>query len=195
MVSKEFQNLDFSPQKIPADYLQAIGLVVVASAQTEDIVQMAIAGILGVDAEIGWALTSHMTSPLRDSVARSLIEFRSHDDAILNEFDSIMGDIKDAWARRAEIVHNLWSIDEKTGEIYSVQSTARAGLIVDKRPMELKEIERDAEFIREAGLRMLKFLAQYDIMPDLPPRNRFRFHMNKAARKKRRKKAQESRET
>jgi hypothetical protein len=50
-MNPKFRNLDFDPHKLPKDYLEAIGLASACYAQTEDNVQWAIAGLLGIDME------------------------------------------------------------------------------------------------------------------------------------------------
>jgi hypothetical protein len=61
---------DFSPDKLPADLLRAIGLTIACAAQTEDMLNAAIGGCLGVDAEYTIATTAHMTVPIQRSVFR-----------------------------------------------------------------------------------------------------------------------------
>ena len=56
-MEEEFRNLDFDPRNLPRDYLEAIGLACASYAQTEDHLQMAIAGLLKIDSETGWAIT------------------------------------------------------------------------------------------------------------------------------------------
>jgi len=70
---------DFDPHNLPQELLAAIGLALTSYAQTERLIQDAIAGCLGIDVEYGAAVTIHMairpdsrsTNPLphRDLVA------------------------------------------------------------------------------------------------------------------------------
>ena len=65
---------DYDPRNLPQEVLAAIGLAVTSSAQTEDIMEFAIHGCIGIDSEYGRAITTHMPAPLRFSVLRSVAE-------------------------------------------------------------------------------------------------------------------------
>ncbi|MCJ9673706.1 MULTISPECIES: hypothetical protein [unclassified Neorhizobium] len=180
-----FRNLDFDPRNLPAKYLEAIGLAVACSAQTEDHMQLAITGCLGLDGELGWAITSHMTVPLRENVLKSVAEIKIDSLDDLDQLDELIDKVKLAAERRNAIVHNLWCRDEKTNDVFLLRTTARNTVKVDLVPMPLDTIIDDAKFIYGAGIELLNFLLSKGLMPSLPPRDRPRFHKTKAARKKR----------
>ncbi|NML76797.1 hypothetical protein HHL25_21900 [Rhizobium sp. S-51] len=182
---EKFRNLDFDPRKLPPQYLEAIGLAVACSAQTEDHMQMAISGCLGIDAELGWGVTSHMTAPLRENVLKSVAEIRIDDLDDLDRLDDLIDLVKQAADKRNAIVHHMWCHDEKTGEVFLVKTTARNTVKADVVPMPLDTIRADAMFIYDAGIKLLQFLLAKDLIPALPPVGRSRFHKSKAARKKR----------
>jgi hypothetical protein len=52
-MSDPFKKYDFNPHNLPQNLQAAIGLMTACAAQTESIVEMAIAGCLGVDSEYG----------------------------------------------------------------------------------------------------------------------------------------------
>ena len=54
---------DYDPQNLPCELLKAIGQAIAAGSQTEAIISMAIMGCLGIDAEYGMAVTTHMALP------------------------------------------------------------------------------------------------------------------------------------
>ncbi|WP_349363062.1 MAG: hypothetical protein ABL307_12550 [Roseitalea porphyridii] len=186
-MNEPFRSFDFDPRKLPKPYLEAIGLACACYAQTEDNVQMAISGILGVDGETGWALSTHMTAPLRESVLKSLtdIKFDNLDD--IEEFDRLMADVSEAATRRNRLAHNLWAVDEETGDVYQVSTQARKRVAVDVKPISLKAIRADAAFIYDAGIELLRFLMAKNLLPALPSAERPRFDKRKAIKNKRRK--------
>lgn len=191
-MSEKYPDYDYDPRNLPDEFLQAIGLAIASSAHTENIVRSTIAGLLGVDEEVGWALTAHMTSQQRDGIARSLIEFRTSDGDILNEFDRLMNDVDSASSKRGIIAHHLWCKNKATGEIYSFKTTARSGLTVNFEPVNSEKIEADALFIYNAGIGVFEFLRNHNLLSELPPIDRARDHMNRAARSKRRKRSTRS---
>lgn len=182
---EKFRNLDFDPRNLPANYLEAIGLAVACSAQTEDHMQMAISGCLGIDAELGWGVTSHMTAPLRENVLKSVAEIKLDDLDDLDRLDELVDRVKIAADKRNAIVHHMWCHDEQTGEVFLLKTTARNTVKAHLVPMPLATLLNDARFIYDAGIELLEFLLARDLVPALPPSGRGRYHKSKAARKKR----------
>lgn len=152
---------------------------------TEDNVQIAIAGLLGVDGEIGWAVTTHMAAPLRESVLKSLTDIQFDDLEDIAEFDRLLDDVGEAAKRRNKIAHNLWCIDEKTGEVFQVRTNARSRVSVDVKPIPLESIRADAKFIYDAGIELLRFLIAKNLVPALPSANRVRYDKRNAIKAKR----------
>ena len=176
---------DFDPRNLPYDLLAAIGLMTTSAAQTEGIIEMAIAGCAGIDAEYGMAVTTHMTSPLRDSVLRSVAEIRIDDLDALDELDKLLDAINDALIKRNAVVHHTWCRDTKTGKTFTVKETARTRLESELLPMSVDQVKRDALFVYEAGINLLTFLIRHKLTPKAMT-FRPRGHKSKAARKKRR---------
>lgn len=119
---------------------------------------------------------------------KSVVEIKIDDLDDLDEIDVLLVEIKLAGDNRNAIAHQLWCVDEETGEVFVVKTSARTGLQVDVVPMPLSKIQADAKFIYEAGIKFLAFFIKRGLMPTLPPRDRPRIHKNKAARKARKKK-------
>jgi hypothetical protein len=179
---------DYSPYSLSPKILKAIGLLIACSAQTEDIFEQAIAGALGLDFEYGMAVTTHMPMPLRLSVLRSAAEIRIDDLDALDELDDLLEEIEQAFGKRNAIAHHQWCSDPKTGATFTVKETARVSVQADLLPMSVDQIESDALFIYNAGLRLFQFLKTRGLQPPVPPSARPRGHKSKAARKERRKK-------
>lgn len=179
---------DFDPRNLPQEALAAIGLAVASSAQTESMIEMAIAGCAGVDIEYGGAITTHMAAPLRFSVLRSVAEIRINDLDDLDELDCLLDNCKDAFDARNGIAHHTWCQDPDSHDLFTVKQTARARYEMDLIPMTVDQVKLDAAFIYWAGMDLMTFLQRTGLLPSFPPPGRTRAHKSKAARKTRRKK-------
>jgi hypothetical protein len=178
---------DFDPNNLPPDYLQAIGLVAMAAAQTESLIGDFIGTLLGIDGIETLALTTHMNGPLKDHVVRALAELNAVSIEIIDQIDDLMDAIGDAMSRRNIIVHNPLIIHPDTGEILSHRLKARGSLQLELRPISVEEIKQDAGLIYEVGMDLVAFMMFYNLAPKnrpLPPR--MPFDRSKKARAKRR---------
>ena len=181
------ETLDFEPGHLPLKHLAAIGLMSAAASHTDSIIEMAIAGMLGIDGEQGWAVTAHMPAPLRSSVLRSAAEIVLTDERALNELDIHLEAIKKAAEARNEMVHGSWAYRESDGAVLLVKQEARTHVEVSSRPVTVNEIERKALALHEVGLNLMSFLIAVDKLPSFP-RERDRAVNTPKARKARRKK-------
>jgi hypothetical protein len=158
---------DFDPNNLPAEYLQAIGLVVAASSQTEAVLQDFIGALLGIDNIDAIALTAHMAAPLKDHVVRVLAELKSPYACDVDEIDDLMDAVNDALGTRNTIVHNAFAIHPKTGQILSYRIKARGTLQSDLTPVTVEEIRENARAIHEAGLNIVSFMLSRGLSPIL----------------------------
>lgn len=179
---------DFNPRNLPQELLATIGLAVTSFAQTEEFVQEAIAGCLGVDVEYGKAVTTHMPMPLRFSVLRSVAEIRIDDLDVLDELDRHLALMDQAIDKRNALAHRQWCQDPKTGAIFTVKEAARTRLTADLIPMTIDQVKADAGFIYSTGIEFFQFLGVCNLLPPFPAALRPRQHKSQAARKIRRNK-------
>ncbi len=177
---------DYDPRNLPQDVLAAIGLVAANSAQTESIVEMGIAGCLGLNTTFGLAITTHMNAPLRDHVLRAVAEIRIDDLDALDELDGLLDNINAAFSKRNHYVHNSWCRDPKTGEVFTASVTARGIVDAELIPVSINQIKRDATIIYDAGMALMSFLIARNLLAPFPAAPRNSAHKTKAARKKRR---------
>lgn len=178
--------LDFTPSGLPPDYLQAIGLMATSSSHTESVVEMAIAGMLGVDGHVGWAVTTHMPAPLRTSVLRSAAAIRITDPDVLDQLDGLLISLKAAQEKRNTVVHGSWALRPSDSAVMLIKSDARTHVTVDLRPKPVKEIELEALALYEIGMDLMSFLITHSLVPPLPSKAPHAFADPKA-RKRRRK--------
>jgi hypothetical protein len=184
----EYIEFDFSPSKLPQNLRAAIGQVVAASAQTEGIINMAIAGCLDIDYERMIAVTQHMTLPLKISVLLSVSEIRIDDLDALDKLDELIEGVRDALEKRNNIVHDSWCVSKSDGALFRYKFSARTRVEAESTPIAIEEIVTIANTIEKAGTDLMAFLMLRSLLPE-PPSGRPRGHKSRAARKLRRKKA------
>jgi len=179
---------DFDPHHLPDEILKALGLVAACSAQTEDVVQMGIASVLGVDIEKGTAITAHLNAQLRDNLFRSAAEIAIDNLDHLDELDKLLDEVADASKRRNEYLHYSIYHVPKTGRCFLTKKSARGSVQVTIREITAEEIVRDAERIYIAGLNLMAFYGKAGLDDiDIPECRLDRSHKTRAARKARRK--------
>jgi hypothetical protein len=156
---------DFDPRNLPPELLRAVGLITAASAQTEHIMQEFIGGLLGIDAMEAIALTNHMAGPLKDQVARALIELNGTSAWSVDTVDDLLDAIKAATDKRNILVHNALARHPETGEVFSIRYQARGSLSVSMQRVNIEQIEKDAALIYEAGINLMRFMLAFGITP------------------------------
>jgi hypothetical protein len=178
---------DFDPRNIPNEYLRAIGLVAMASAQTESTMQDFIGAILHIDNIETLALTTHMTVPMKEQVARTVIELNAASAAVVDEVDDILDRIRDALAKRNVMIHSPLCRHPHTEEVSSQRLSARGTIDFELRPISVKEIEDVAEEIYDAGMDLMRFMMAAQIGPlERPHQLRQPLPRSKKARESRR---------
>ena len=179
---------DFDPHKLPAEILKALGLIAACSAQTEDVVQMGIAAVLGVDLEKGTAITAHMSASLRDDLFRSAAEIVLDDLDHLDELDALLDEVAESSRRRNDYLHHSICRIVKTGNCFLTKKTARGSVEVKIREVTAEEITRDAERIYRAGLNLMRFYGKTGLEDiEIPEDRQDRAHKTRSARKARKK--------
>lgn len=169
---------DFDPNNMPPDLLQAIGLMAMCAAQTENVMQDFIGAVLQIDNREAIALTAHMSAPLKDQVARALIELNGVSPAVVDVVDELLDAIRDAGAKRNVVVHNSLAMHPTTGEIFSYRQDVKGSTQVSLQPISVEEIKKDAAALYEAGIQLIQFMVMYGLAPTprtrsvLPPMNR-----------------------
>ncbi len=84
------EHYDYDPNNLPDDLLAAIGLLTACFAQTEEFVEDAVAGLAGVDYEVGLALTTHMPMQMRLDAIRASAEITIDDLDALDELGRVV---------------------------------------------------------------------------------------------------------
>lgn len=179
--------LDFTPTNLPRDILAAIGLMSAAASSTDGVIEMAIAGMLGIDGEQGYAVTAHMSAPLRVSVLKSAAEIALTDAAALDELDDILLAINKAVEARNAFVHGSWCVRPSDGMVFLGQQKARTHVVVGSRPVSVDEIDGKALTFYKVGMDLMQFIIDMEKVPALPSEVRPRGVNTPKARKAARK--------
>lgn len=162
---RELAVYDFDPRNLPPEYLQAIGLVVAASAQTESVMQDFIGVLLGIDNMETLAVTTHMGARLKDQVARTLTELRAPHVEAVDEIDELLDAITAAWEKRNVVIHNAFVIHPETKEILSHRLRVRGSLQLELKPIAVEEIQAAATQIYEVGMDLMRFMMARGLGP------------------------------
>ena len=107
---------DFDPRNLPQEHPAAIGLVVASASHTEHVLSVAIAGCARVDTEFGGAITTHMATPLKISVLKSLATIRLSAPHV-DELDNLLSEIDAAIGKRNTRAHGGWCRHAGTNEV------------------------------------------------------------------------------
>lgn len=177
--------IEFDPFNLPYDLLAAIGLITACAAQTENIIEMAIGGIAGVDALTGWAITCHMPMPLRLSALRSLASIRLRDVALVQSLEDLISTIERAQGPRNRYVHGKFGM--LNGQIVLTNVQARTHLQSESTLMTVDQIKREAITLQMAGMELMRFLIDHNLLGEV--RNKDAPIITPAMRKRERQKA------
>jgi hypothetical protein len=178
---------DFDPKKLPKDILEALGFLVAASAQTENVLEMVLGSLLKLEAPYSIAVTTHMNAPLLDHAIRSAAQIRIDDLDALDKIDDLLDAVDDAFTNRNNYVHGQIGLHPDTGECVLTKIKARGEVEAEWAPIASKKIIDGAELVLQSGLNLLAFVANLGFTPLFPEKPPLRAHKSKAARKKRRK--------
>jgi hypothetical protein len=167
-VMPDYKLYDFDPRKIPPEFLQAIGLVIACSVQTENLVERAISDLLGLKTVPAHILTTHMSMQVRAGVLRSAGQMRWGASDTYKSFDALVTRVEAAIVERNRIAHLTWQTDPETGQIFTTRIQAKRGIKVHLEPITVDAIEAIAAEVYEAGLALSRFvgLAGVSFPPD-----------------------------
>lgn len=173
---------DFDPRKIDSSIREALGLLIACSAQTELFLGEAITGCLGLDEELGYATTIHMSVPMRLSALLSCAEVRFSDHERLDQLDGIVGRLRAAFDKRNQFAHQAWARDPATGEHFLFKQNAKKRVEVELLPITAEELTVAATTIYDVGIELWVFLEQNHLLPLSVPDDRVPNRVRKAAR-------------
>ena len=151
----DFVLFDFDPRSLPAEYLQAIGLVIASAVQTESIVEDAIAGVFGLLTVKARILTNNMSMQVRSATLRTGAQERWGDGIEYDALDEALARVEKAIGERNRIAHMTWQIDPE-GRVYASKIRARDKLKVHFEQVPVENIQAIAAEIYDAGIQLMK---------------------------------------
>lgn len=155
-----------SPKAILSQaHQQAIGHVTSAWTLIEDTLERYIWFQISMGHEVGQCLTTYMSYPQRLEVVLTLtndmfMPHRATQWEALRKFASSM--TKGPYARRNDIVHATWELNEETGDVQIIKRKARTKLIENPQSYSVTEIEAAAKEIEEAFCRLNQLLIELE---------------------------------
>ncbi len=161
---------EYNPLILPEEYYIGLGKIISAAAQAESIVQHAIGGLLGCNAFQADATTAHMSMPQRFDILMSLAPMKFDDVIKLQQLNRVVANLRTSFKKRNEYAHNIWCQKYGTDEtdVYLEKTTSRGWLKRDVKKVKAQDLQKAATEIYEAGMELYKFLANNDLLPDVP---------------------------
>ena len=152
------------------DHYKAIGKVAVEWSWLESTVEVAIWRLLGVEADEGRAITTHVAPRIRLDMLLSLVSIRTISPSH-KALGSLLDEIREVGGKRNDIVHGFWSgvhfdRPEPAAEVSKV--SARGVVKFDVREMTATKIEAVADRIFRLN-RELLFLMDFFVSLDKRP--------------------------
>ena len=144
-------------EKVPTEYLAAIGEVTVTWNSLEGLLHLCLIKLLGKELTDGrsHAVFAHMNFPQRLDVLGALIGevidvSSSHPlGAYKNKIYPLL---KDAQNRRNIISHSIWGVEG--GKVHISSVSARGSVKVKQQPITLAEVQVASAAIKKAGLEL-----------------------------------------
>lgn len=178
---------EFNPNKLPDDYLRAIGLVISCASQTEEIMRSFLGALLGADIIETVALGTHMSLPMKDDIIRAVVELNAPSASAVDEVDDILDNIRAAMQLRNEVAHNAFAIHPDSGEIYSLREKARGSLQAEIKPVKVEELLAVADQVYGAGMALQEYMIKSGVGPRMREKQlREPLNRKKKAREQRR---------
>ena len=149
---------DFHPDNIPEAYLKAIGRIMLCAAQAEDCVRTAIGVFLKIDNIETLALTTQLSTPLKDKIIRAVAELNSASASMVDDLDDILDKINTGMERRNAVAHRSLCKHPETNEILIWKEKVSGSIDLELKPITVEELNEIAENLLEASHELTLFL-------------------------------------
>lgn len=156
---------DYDPNYLPPEYLRAIGLLVTASAQTEEVLKMLLGRLLGADNIQSRAFTAHLNIPTIINAIKTLSGLDAPSVKVLDDLDDLLDKTQSLFEERNSIVHNPFGTDPTSKTVVNVRISAKGTLKAEHKSIELSEIERIAAQMYEVGMKIVEFMISVGLEP------------------------------
>jgi hypothetical protein len=153
---------------IPAQHLQAIGLITVNFAKLENAVEWFIWSLMGQNENIGLIITAELSFRNLVALLSSLSKAKINDTEVLIELDKALKKALEAEQKRNTILHSLWGQGQTRDTVTRIKKTAKIskGLQHQVEEMTAEDITSIANFIDNACL-TIQSLSDHYFHPQL----------------------------
>lgn len=150
------------------DHFKSIGSVAAIWAVLELRINYAIWELANVNKQAGACITSQITAPVaRMRALISLVHFREGSQELLKALNKFSGIIDGLARRRNRVVHDPWTVNERTGEIQRFEITADRKLVWEFKTEDVAIVDQVYDDI---GAAILEFAGLWQrIEAELPP--------------------------
>lgn len=140
--------------QLPEPYLTAIGRVCVQWSQLEATADLMLRKMMGFDIHDprGYAITPHMSWPLKMDILSSLIEMYIKDHPHLSAFSDVQKMLKTSQDSRNRIIHAQWHFEN--GNAYMLRATARKRFKTNIDPISVNEINEISSQIGATAIKL-----------------------------------------
>ena len=156
-MGSDFEVFEFDPRKLPADILQAVGLVIAASEQADETLNLCIESLLGISLPLRHAVTAQIGQPNRISILRSIAK-ETVAPPLLQNLEAAIDSVEKTAELRNKVAHRAMFIDRETGGVFAWKVTARRGVKSEVEPITAAAIRATADTILAAGDALMEAL-------------------------------------
>jgi hypothetical protein len=151
---------DFNPNNIPDEYLKAIGRIMLCAAQAEDCVRTAIGVFLKIDNVETLALTTQLSTPLKNKILRAVAELNSASASMVDDLDDILDNINAGMERRNAVAHRSLCKNPESNEILIWKEKVRDSIELELKPITVNELNEIADNLLKASDELTAFLGR-----------------------------------
>jgi hypothetical protein len=151
---------DFHPDSIPDDYLKAIGRIILCAAHAEDCVRTAIGVFLKIDNIETLALTTQLSTPLKDKIIRAVAELNSASASMVDDLDDILDKIYEGMNQRNAVAHRSLCKHPESGEILMWKEKVSGSVELELKPITVAALNAIGDTLLEASHELIAFLTK-----------------------------------
>jgi hypothetical protein len=151
---------DFHPDSIPDDYLKAIGRIMLCAAQAEDDVRTAIGVFFKIDQIEALALTTKLSTPLKDKIIRAVAELNAGSASMVDDLDDILDKINSGMEQRNAVAHRSLCKHPESGEIFMWKEKVSGSIELELKPVAVAELNEIGNNLLAASNELTAFLGR-----------------------------------
>jgi hypothetical protein len=151
---------DFNPDSIPEEYLKAIGRIMLCAAQAEDSVRTAIGVFLKIDNIETLALTTQLSTPLKDKIIRAVAELNSASASMVDDLDDILDKINTGMEQRNAVAHRSLCKNPENNDILIWKERVSGSITLELKLITVEDLNGISDNLLAASHELTQFLAR-----------------------------------